>query len=61
MEGLGPAADAVEQTTLDTPVWMGFMADDVTVGAVMDTMNRGGGGRLCYEYQDSPSLVGRNL
>lgn len=61
MEGFGPSADAVEETTLDTPIWMGFMADDVTVSAVMDTVNREGGGKLCYEYQDSPSLVGRKL
>jgi tyrosinase len=61
MEGFGPAADAVEQTTLDTPVWIGFVAEDVMVGAVLDTMNREGEGVLCYKYADSPSLAGRKL
>ncbi|CAN9189060.1 unnamed protein product [Alternaria alternata] len=61
MEGLGPGRDTVEQTTVDTPVWMGFVGDDVKVGAILDTMNREGGGVLCYKYEDSPSLTGRNL
>ncbi|KAH7121254.1 hypothetical protein B0J11DRAFT_590230 [Dendryphion nanum] len=60
-EGLGPDADEVEQTTLDTPVWMGFMNDDVPVRAVMDTINRNDRGVLCYEYQDSPSLASREI
>jgi len=59
-EGSGPtSADQVETTTLDTPVWMGFMNDDVAIKAVMDTMNGDGQGVLCYEYEDSPSLAGR--
>jgi tyrosinase len=58
---LGPGRDTVEQTTVDTPVWMGFVGDDVKVGAILDTMNREGGGVLCYKYEDSPSLTGRNL
>ena len=61
MEGLGPGRDAVEQTTVDTQVWMGFVGDDVKVGAILDTINREGGGVLCYKYEDSPSLAGRNL
>jgi len=61
VEGLGPDANNVEQTTLDTPVWMGFMNDDVPVRAVMDTTNQDGEGVLCYEYQDSPSIAGKNL
>lgn len=61
IEGFGPDAEHAEPTTLDTPVWMGFMNEDVAVRAVMDTMNRDGQGVLCYEYEDSPSLKGRNF
>ena len=61
LEGLGPGRDAVEQTTVDTPVWMGFVGNDVKVGAILDTINREGGGVLCYKYEDSPSLAGRNF
>ncbi|KAI4609926.1 hypothetical protein J4E83_008490 [Alternaria metachromatica] len=61
IEGFGPPADAVEQTTLDTPVWMGFMAEDVAVREVLDTMNQEGEGVLCYKYEDSPSVVGREF
>lgn len=59
MEGFGPSRDDVEYITLDTPVWMGFMNDDVPVRAVMDTVNGNGEGVLCYQYEDSPSLAGR--
>ncbi|PPJ59323.1 hypothetical protein CBER1_11878 [Cercospora berteroae] len=61
VQGFGPDADHAEPTTLDTPVWMGFMNEDVTVKAVMDTVNEDGEGVLCYEYDDSPSLEGRDL
>lgn len=58
--GSGPSqADQVETTTLDTPVWMGFMNDDVAIRAVMDTLNSDNQGVLCYEYEDSPSLAGK--
>ncbi|EEU41258.1 uncharacterized protein NECHADRAFT_83487 [Fusarium vanettenii 77-13-4] len=59
LDGFGPSGDKVELTTLDTPLWMGFMNDDVPVKAVMDTINRDGEGVLCYEYEDSPSLAGK--
>ncbi|KAL2681189.1 hypothetical protein Neosp_008796 [[Neocosmospora] mangrovei] len=59
LDGFGPSGDQVEPTTLDTPLWMGFMNDDVLVKAVMDTINRDGEGILCYEYEDSPSLTGK--
>ncbi|KAL1852340.1 hypothetical protein Daus18300_012235 [Diaporthe australafricana] len=60
-QGSGPtSADQVENTTLDTPVWMGFLNDDVAIKAVMDTMNGDGQGVLCYEYEDSPTLAGRS-
>lgn len=59
-DGSGPvSADQVETTTLDTPVWMGFMNDDVAVREVMDTLNRDNQGVLCYKYEDSPSLKGK--
>lgn len=61
IEGFGPGAEDVEPTTLDTPVWMGFMNDDVSVWAIMDTVNGDGSGVLCYDYEDSPSLVGRDI
>jgi tyrosinase len=60
IDGFGPSGDKVELTTLDTPLWMGFMNDDVPVKAVMDTLNRDGEGVLCYEYEESPSLAGRD-
>ncbi|UPK93034.1 hypothetical protein LCI18_003969 [Fusarium solani-melongenae] len=59
LDGFGPSGDQVEPTTLDTPLWMGFINDDVPVKAVMDTINRDGEGVLCYEYEDSPSLAGK--
>lgn len=59
-EGSGPSSsDQVETTTLDTPVWMGFMNDDVAVREVMDISNRDNQGVLCYKYEDSPSLEGK--
>lgn len=58
-EGSGPGADQVETTTLDTPVWMGFLNDDVPVREVMDTVNGDNQGVLCYDYEDSPSLAGK--
>ncbi|KAM0321556.1 hypothetical protein ACHAQA_010046 [Verticillium albo-atrum] len=61
IEGFGPGAEDVEPTTLDTPVWMGFMNEDVPVRAVMDTVNGDGDGVLCYKYEDSPSMMGRAL
>lgn len=57
--GSGPGGDQVEITTLDTPVWMGFLNDDVAVREVMDTVNGDNQGVLCYEYEDSPSLAGK--
>lgn len=57
-EGSGPSGDKVEATTLDTPVWMGFLNDDVAVREVMDTSNGDNQGVLCYKYEDSPSLAG---
>lgn len=39
-QGSGPSGDQVETTTLDTPVWMGFLNDDVAVREVMDTADR---------------------
>ncbi|KAG5657919.1 hypothetical protein KAF25_007952 [Fusarium avenaceum] len=59
IDGFGPSSDKVELTTLDTPLWMGFMNDDVPVKAVMDTLNGDGEGVLCYEYEESPSLAGK--
>ncbi|KAI9146916.1 Tyrosinase P [Paramyrothecium foliicola] len=56
MEGLGPSIDKVENTTLDTPLWMGFMNEDIPVSKVMDPYNQDGSGVLCYEYEESPSL-----
>ncbi|KAF2844815.1 Di-copper centre-containing protein [Plenodomus tracheiphilus IPT5] len=58
--GLGPEGDKIENTTLDTPLWTGFVASDVPVGKIMDTMNGDGEGVLCYKYEDSPSTVGRS-
>jgi tyrosinase len=61
-EGTGPGANETKElTTLDTPVWMGFMNEDVSVKSVMDTVNGDSEGVLCYVYEDSPSLKGRNL
>ncbi|SPJ83611.1 uncharacterized protein FTOL_10127 [Fusarium torulosum] len=59
INGFGPSGDDVELTTLDTPLWMGFMNDDIPVKAVMDTINGDGEGVLCYEYEESPSLAGK--
>lgn len=59
LDGFGPGADGIELTTLDTPLWMGFMNDDVPVRAVMDTINGDGQGVLCYQYENSPSLAGK--
>lgn len=59
MRGLGPEGDQVENTTLDTPLWMGFMTSDVPVKSVMDTINGDGEGVLCYKYDVSPSTFGR--
>ncbi|KAM0228848.1 hypothetical protein ACHAP5_011828 [Fusarium lateritium] len=59
LDGYGPSGDKVEQTTLDTPLWMGFMNGDVSVKAVMDTVNGDGEGVLCYKYEKSPSLAGK--
>ncbi|KAG9193814.1 tyrosinase [Alternaria panax] len=61
IEGFGPSPDAVEQSTVDKSVWMGFMGDDIEAGALLDTMNREAGGVLCYKYEDSPLLAVRNL
>jgi tyrosinase len=60
-EGTGPGPDEAELTTLDTPLWMGFMNVDVPVKAVMDTLDEDGEGVLCYVYEDSPSLQGRHI
>jgi tyrosinase len=58
-EGSGPSGDQVETTTLDTPIWMAFLNNDVVVREVMDTFNRDNQGVLCYKYEDSPSLQGK--
>ncbi|KAH7014061.1 hypothetical protein B0J12DRAFT_635931 [Macrophomina phaseolina] len=61
LEGYGPSGDKVENTTLATPLWMGFLNEDVPVKKVLDTMNRDGEGILCYKYEDSPSIMGRTI
>lgn len=44
------AGTSSRPTTLDTMLWMGFNAPDVPIRAVMDTVNQGGDGILCYKY-----------
>jgi tyrosinase len=46
------------QVTLDYPVQMSpFTAPDITIRAVMDTLNRDGTGVLCYVYEPDPRLL----
>lgn len=38
------------ETTLETVLWMGYIAPSKPIASVMDTRNRDGSGILCYEY-----------